>query len=96
MYVFLLVPVLGVRCRAQAFSSLGDGRPFAAVPGPRTGVLPLLGEQGSRARGLQWLWHTGLVPHGTWDLPDQGSNPCPLPWQANSSPLTTRESQDCF
>ena len=75
MYVFLLVPVLGVRCRAQAFSSLGDGRPFAAVPGPRTGVLPLLGEQGSRARGLQWLWHTGLVPHGMWDLPDQGSNP---------------------
>ena len=84
MYVFLLLPEMGARYCAQAFSSLGDGQPFAVVPRPLSGVLPLLGEQGSRARGLQRLWHTGLVPHGMWDLPDQRSNPCPLPWQANS------------
>ena len=47
---------------------------------------------GSRACGLQQLWHTGsvVVAHGLscsvacGIFPDQGQNPCPLHWQADS------------
>ena len=46
---------------------------------------------GSEAWGLQYLWHTGLVvPHGIF--PDQGSNPCPLHWQAEFLQLDHQES----
>ena len=47
---------------------------------------------GSRVRGLQQLWHVGsvVVAHGLscstacGIFLDQGSNPCPLQWQADS------------
>ena len=50
---------------------------------------------GSRACRLQYLWHTGsvFVAHGLCCSAacgiflDQGSNPRPLHWQADSSPL---------
>ena len=36
----------------------------------------------------QLLWLTGPVAHAACGiLPDQGSNPCPLHWQADSQPL---------
>ena len=55
---------------------------------------------GSRAGGLQRLWHTGsaLVVHGLSHsatcgiFPDQGSNPCPLHWQVDSLPLSHQGS----
>ena len=64
--------------------------------------LLLLRSTGSRRTGFsscgtwaQWLWHAGsvVVAHGLSGsaacgiFPDQGSNPCPLHWQADSSPL---------
>ena len=58
------------------------------------------GAQASHCRGLsccgaqapdaqaQQLWLTGLVaPRHVGIFPDQGSNPCPLHWQADSQPL---------
>ena len=41
MYVFLLLPEMGARYCAQAFSSLGDGQPFAVVPRPLRSNLPV-------------------------------------------------------
>ena len=37
----------------------------------------------------QWLWFTGLVALSATcgNFRDQGSNPCPLHWQADSYPL---------
>ena len=48
----------------------------------------LLQSVGSRARAQQ-LWHMGLVAlrHVGSQFPDQGSNLCPLRWQADSLPL---------
>ena len=54
------------------------------------------------ARGPHWLSSYGLralecrlsscgawaqLLRGMWDPPDQGSNPCPLHWRADSQPL---------
>ena len=70
--------------------------------------LPLLQSMGSGARGLQQLRHTGsiVVLHGLscslvcGVFPNQGSNPCLLHCQADSLPLSHRESprlsQFCF
>ena len=36
-------------------------------------------------------WHMGLGTKACGIFQDQGSNPCPLRWQEDSQPLTTRE-----
>ena len=57
--------------------------------------LLLLWSMGSRHTGFSSCDHSGsvVVPHGLscsvacGIFPDQGSNPCPLHWQADSQPL---------
>ena len=87
--------VLGLRFCARAFSSCGKRGPlFIAVRGHL-----LLRSTGSRragsvvvARGPQ-IAGSVVVAHGLscstacGIFPDQGSNPCPLHWQADSQPL---------
>ena len=54
----------------------------------------------SRACRLQQLWHVGSAVTGPrlscsvacGIFPDQGSNPCFLHWQVDSSPLSSQES----
>ena len=46
-----------------------------------------LWSKGSRVRGLQKLWHTGLCSAACGIFLDQGSNLCSLRWQADSYPL---------
>ena len=72
----------------------------------RLGLFPGCGRWGplsccgARGLGLQQLRLVGLsscgsqaeLPHGMWDLPDQGSHPCLLRWQADSLPLSHRGS----
>ena len=54
--------VLGLRFCARAFSSWGErGLLFIMVRGLLTVVASLVAEHGVSVRGLQWLWHTGLV-----------------------------------
>ena len=79
---------LGLRFRARAFSSCGKRGPlFIAVRGPPLPRPLLLRSTGSRRAG------SVIVPHGPscsaacGILPDQGSNLCPLHWQADSQPL---------
>ena len=42
-----------------------------------------------RRPGLVVAANESTCPKGMWDLccPDQGSNPCPLPWKVDSQPL---------
>ena len=85
--------VLGLRFCARAFSSCGQWGPlFIAVRGP----LPYRGLSccGAQAPDAQAV----IVAHGPscsaacGIFPDQGSNPCPLPWQADSQPLRRQGS----
>ena len=83
--------VLGLRFCARAFSSCGKWGPlFIAV------------RRASHYRGLSRRAGSVIVAHGPSSsvacgiLPDQGSNSCPLHWQADSQPLRHQGSPTCI
>ena len=85
---------LDLCCCTRAFSSCG-GRGYSSM---RCAGLPLwwlllLQSAGSRHKGFSSSCGSVAVTHGLRCstacglFPDQGSNPCPLHWQADSQPL---------
>ena len=99
-FIYLFLAALGLRCCARAFSSCGEqGLLLPQCTGFSLQWLLLLQSMGSRRAGsvvvALGLQSTGsvVVVHGLscsaacGILPDQGSNPCPLHWQADSQPL---------
>ena len=75
--------MLGLRFCASAFSSCGKRGPlFIAVRGPL-----LLRNTGSRTAGSVIVAHGPSCLAACGIFPDQGSNPYPLHWQADSQPL---------
>ena len=75
--------MLGLRFCARAFSSCGMRGPlFIAVRGPLK-----LRSTGSRRAGSVIVAHGPSCSAACGIFPDQGSNPCPLHWQADSQPL---------
>ena len=80
--------VLGLRFYARAFSSCGERGPlFIAVRGPLTVAASLVAEHRLQMRRLRIVAHGPSCSAACGILPDQGSNPCPLHWQADSQPL---------
>ena len=80
--------MLGLRFCARAFSSCGKQGPlFIALRGPLTIVASLVGSTGSRCAGSVVVAHRPSCSAAFGIFPDQGSNPCPLHWQADSQPL---------
>ena len=79
--------MLGLRFCARAFSSCGKRGPlFIAVRGPLI-IVVLLRSTGSRRAGSAVVAHGASCSTACGIFPDQGSNPCPLHWQADSQPL---------
>ena len=78
----------GLRFCARAFSSCGKRGPlFIAVRGPLTIAASLVAEHRLRRAGSVIVAH-GLSSSAACGIfPDQGSNLCPLHWQADSQPL---------
>ena len=75
--------MLGLRFCVRAFSSRGERGPlFIAVRRPL-----LLRSTGSRRAGSVVVAHGPSCSAACGIFPDQGSNPCPLRWQADSQPL---------
>ena len=90
-YYFKFMAVLRLRFCARAFSSCGKRGPFfIAVCGPL-----LLQSTGSRPTGSVIVAHGPSCSTACGILPDQGSNPCPLHWQADSQPLC-HQGNPCF
>ena len=88
LFIYLFMAVLGLRFHARAFSSCSKlGRLFIAVRGPL-----LLQSTGSRCAGSVIVAHGPSCSTACGILPDQGSNPCPLHWQADSQPLCHQRS----
>ena len=84
--------MLGLRFFARAFSSCGKRGPlFIAVRGPL-----LLQSTGSRHTGSVVVAHGPSCSAACGILPDQGSNPCPLHWQADSQSLRHQGSPKYF
>ena len=80
--------VLGLSSCARAFSSCGKQRPlFIAVRRPLTSRPLLLRSTGSRRAGSVIVAHGPSCSAACGIFPDQGSNLCPLHWQAVSQPL---------
>ena len=89
----LLLAALGLRYCA-GFLQLGraEATLCCTARASLVAVASLVAEHGLQARGLQQLWHAGsvVVAHGLCCstacgiFPDQGSNLCPLHWQADS------------
>ena len=79
--------MLGLHFCARAFSSCGTRGPlFIAACGPHYRGLSLR-STGSRRAGSVVVTHGPSCSAACGILPDQGSNPCPLHWQADSQPL---------
>ena len=80
--------MLGLRFCARTFSSCGKWGPlFIAVRGPLTIAASLVGSTGSRRAGSVVVAHRPSRSAACGIFPDQGSNLCPLHWQADSQPL---------
>ena len=85
---YLFRAVLGLRFCARAFSSCGKQGPlFIAVCGPLTIVTSFVAEHRLPTRRLSSVAHGPSCSAACGIFPDQGSNPCPLHWQADSQPL---------
>ena len=77
--------VLGLRCCVQAFSSCGErGLLFVAVCGLLIAVASLAAEHGLKSAGSVVVAHGLSCSAACGIFLDQGSNPCPLYWQADS------------
>ena len=76
--LFIILAVLGLHCFVRVFSSYGKQRLFSAV----VCQLPIGGGFSSFR-----VVHGLSCPVAYGIFPDQGSNPCPLHWQADSYPL---------
>ena len=88
LFIYLFMAVLGLHFCERAFSSCGKRGPlFIAVRGPLTIAASLVGSTGSRRAGSVVVAHGPSCSTACGILPDQGSNPCPLHWQADSQPL---------
>ena len=80
--------MLGLRFCARAFSSCGKRGPlFIAVRGPSPSRPLLPRSTGSRRAGSVAVAHGPSCSAACGIFPDQGSNTCPLHWQADSQPL---------
>ena len=89
--------MLGLQVCGRAFSSCGKWGPlFIAVHGPLTIVASLVAEHRLQTRRLSNLAHGPSCSAACGIFPDQGSNPCPLHWQADSQPLRHQGSPQPF
>ena len=89
----LVLAALGLHCCTRAFSSCGElGLLFIAMRALLIVVASLVAKHRLQARGLQQVQRMGsvVVAQGLscstarGIFPDQGSNLCPLHWQADS------------
>ena len=89
--------MLGLRFCARAFSSCGKRGPlFITMRGLLISRPLLLRSIGSRRAGSVVVAHGCSCSAACGIFPDQGSNPCPLHWQADSQPLRHQGSPTCI
>ena len=97
LFIYLFLAVLGLHFCVRAFSSCGKWGPlFIAVRGPLIIAASLVGSTGSRRAGSVVVAHGPSCSIACGIFPDQGSNPCPLHWQADSQPLHHQGSPQLF
>ena len=97
LFIYLFMAVLGLRFCARAFFSCGKrGHCSSRCMGLSLLWPLLLRSTGSRCTGSVVVAHGPSCSVACGILPDQGSNPCPLHWQADSQPLRHQGSSYVF
>ena len=86
--LFLFMAVLGLRFCARALSSCGKWGHSSSRCADLSLARPLLlWSTGSRCAGSVSVAHGPSCSAARGIFPDQGTNPCPPHWQADSQPL---------
>ena len=85
MYVCLCWVFVSVR--GLSLVAVSGGHSSSRCAGLSLSQPLLLRSTGSRRAGSVVVAHGPSCPAACGILPDQGSNPCPLHWQADSQPL---------
>ena len=108
LFIYLFMAVLGLRFCARAFSSCGKQGPLftsrcaglslftSRCAGLSLSRPLLLQSTGCRRAGSVVVAHGPSCSTSCGIFPDQGSNPCPLHWQADSQPLRHQGSSLTF
>ena len=89
LFIYLFLAVLGLRFCARA--TLHHGARASSLSRPL-----LLRGTGSRRTGSVIVAHGPSCSTACGIFPDQGLNPCPLHWQAESQPLRHQGSPELF
>ena len=89
LFIYLFMAVLGLRFCARAFSLVvaSGGHSSSRCAGLSLSWPLPLRSTGSRRTGSVVVAHGLSCSAACGIFPDQGSNPCPPPWQADSQPL---------
>ena len=89
LFIIYFLPCLGLRFCARAFSlvAASGGHSSSQCAGLSPSRPLLLRSTGSRRAGSVVVAHGPSCSVACGIFPDQGSNPCPLHWQADSQPL---------
>ena len=89
VFIYLFLAVLGLRFCARAFSLVvaSGGHSSSRCAGLSLSRPLLLQSTGPRRAGSVGVAHGPSCSAACGILPDQGSNLCPLHWQADSQPL---------
>ena len=92
-FIYLFMAVLGLHFCARVYSSRGSGgHSSSRCAGLSLSRPLLLRSTGSRRAGSVIVAHGPSCSAACGIFLDQGSNPCPLHWQADSQPLRHQES----
>ena len=87
LFIYLWLCWVFVSVRGLSLAAASGGHSSSRCAGLSPSWPLLLRSTGSRCAGSVIVAHGPIRSVACGILPDQGSNPCPLHWQADSQPL---------
>ena len=95
-YIYFWLCWVFVSVRGLSLVAASGGHSLSRCAGLSLSRPLLLRSTGSRRTGLVVVAHGPSCPAACGTFPDQGSNPCPLYWQADSQPLRHQGSPSIY
>ena len=96
LFIYLWLSWVFVSVRGLSLVAASGGHSSSRCAGPSLSRSLLLRSTGSRRAGSVIVAHGPSRSVACGIFPDQGSNPCPLHWQADSQPLRHQGSPTIF
>ena len=96
VFIYLWLCWIFVSVRGLSLVAVSGGHSSSRCAGLSLSRPLLLRSTGSRRAGSATVAHGPSCSAACGILPDQGSNPCPLHWQADSQPLRLQGSPVCI